>query len=83
MSESVRVYINGRPIDVEAESSVLRAIEAFDSVEAAAVERGERAVTDSRGLPTSSDAPVHNGAIFRIIRARQATAADDPDSDEL
>ena len=52
-------------------------------MEAAAVERGERAVTDSRGLPTSSDAPVHNGAIFRIICARQATAADDPDSDEL
>ena len=30
--------------------------------------------------PTASDAPVHNGAIFRIVRVRQ-TASDDTDFD--
>jgi hypothetical protein len=83
MSESVRVYINGRPVDVEAGSPILQAIHAYDPTEAAAVERGDRTLTDSRGLPTPSDAPVHNGAIFRIIRARQTAATDDPDPDEL
>ena len=34
--------------------------------------QGERMLTDSRGIPTAADAPVHNGAIFRIVRARQA-----------
>jgi len=29
-------------------------------------------ITDSRGIITANDTPVHNGAIFRIVRARQA-----------
>jgi hypothetical protein len=37
-------------------------------------------ITDSRGIPTTADALVHNGAIFRIVRARQAAedAEDNP-----
>lgn len=78
MSETVRIYINARPIDVDAASTALEAVEAWDETQAVAVRSGERMITDSRGIVTANDTPVHNGAIFRIVRARQ-TAGDDQD----
>jgi hypothetical protein len=76
MSDTVRVYINARPVDVDSSVTALQAVEAWDEIQAAAVRTGERMITDSRGIVTANDTPVHNGAIFRIVRARQA------DSDE-
>jgi hypothetical protein len=78
MSETVRVYLNARSIDVAAGATALEAVEAWDESEAAAIRRGERMITDSRGIVTSNDTPVHNGAIFRIVRTRQI-AGDDSD----
>ena len=72
MSETVRVYINARPVEVDAEATALQAVEAWDETQAAAVRSGERMITDSRGIVTANDTPVHNGAIFRIVRARHA-----------
>jgi hypothetical protein len=80
MSEQVRVYINARGIDVPSAATVIDAVEAWDTTVAAAVRNGERNVTDSRGIVTANDGPVHNGAIFRIVRARHAAEEDnDPD----
>lgn len=76
MSDTVRVYINARPVDVDASATALQAVEVWDETQAAAVRSGERMITDSRGIITANSTPVHNGAIFRIVRARQA------DSDE-
>ena len=76
MSATVRVYINARPVDVDASATALQAVEVWDETQASAVRNGERMITDSRGIITANDAPVHNGAIFRIVRARNA------DSDE-
>ena len=76
MSDTVRVYINARPVDVDAAATALQAVEVWDETQAAAVRSGERMITDSRGIITANNTPVHNGAIFRIVRARQA------DSDE-
>ncbi|MEO8579010.1 MAG: hypothetical protein ABI469_02095 [Gemmatimonadales bacterium] len=76
MSETVRVYINTKPIDVARSGTALDAIEAWDGAQAAAVRRGERLITDSRGIVTANDTPVHNGAIFRIVRARQDAGED-------
>ncbi len=78
MSETVRVYINARPIDVDAAATALEAVEVWDETEAVAVRSGERMITDSRGIVTANSTPVHNGAIFRIVRARQI-AGDDTD----
>jgi hypothetical protein len=72
VSETVRVYINARPVDVDASVTALQAVEVWDETQAAAVRNGERMITDSRGIVTANDTPVHNGAIFRIVRARQA-----------
>ena len=82
MTEKVRIYINAKAIDVDASATALEAVEAWDEIQAAAVRSGERMITDSRGIVTANTTPVHNGAIFRIVRARQ-TAADDPDFNPL
>jgi hypothetical protein len=76
MSETVRVYINSRGIDVPKAATALDAVEAWDATIAAAVKIGERNITDSRGIVTANDGPVHNGAIFRVVRARQTTDED-------
>ena len=82
MSEKVRIYINAKAVEVDAAATALEAVEAWDELQAAAVRSGERMITDSRGIVTSNDTPVHNGAIFRIVRARQITG-DDPDFNPL
>jgi hypothetical protein len=76
------VYINARPIDVDAGATALEAVEAWDETEAIAVRNGERMITDSRGIVTANSTPVHNGAIFRIVRARQIVG-DDSDFNSL
>ncbi len=82
MSEKVRIYINAKAVDVDASATALEAVEAWDEIQAAAVRSGERMITDSRGIVTANSTPVHNGAIFRIVRARQ-TASDDQDFNPL
>jgi len=77
MSEKVRIYINGKPVEVEAAATALQAIESWDAAQAAAIRSGERMITDSRGIPARNDAPVQNGAIFRIVRARQSSDDND------
>ena len=80
MTDTVRIYINAKPVDVLATATALDAVEQWDSSQAAAIRAGERMITDSRGIPTTVDAPVHNGAIFRIVRARQAAEEADDNS---
>jgi hypothetical protein len=82
VSDSVRVYVNAKPVDVDSTSTALEAVALWDAAQADAVRNGERLITDSRGIVTPSETPVHNGAIFRIVRARQ-TSSEDPDSNPL
>jgi hypothetical protein len=66
------VYVDARPVDVPHSSVVIDAIEAADSALATSVRSGERRVTDSRGLPIGLDAPLHGGAILRVVSARSS-----------
>ncbi len=76
---TVRVYVDGRGVDVAADATALDAVRALDAGTADLVAAGARTLTDSRGLPIASDAGVHWGAIFRVVGARsRAAAADDP-----
>lgn len=77
MSDSVRIYINGKPVAVDGGATALQAIESWDPTQAAAIRNGERMITDSRGIPARNDGPVHNGAIFRIVRARPSAEDND------
>ncbi|MEA2705337.1 MAG: hypothetical protein QOH22_125 [Gemmatimonadaceae bacterium] len=81
MSETVRIYINAKPIEIAASATALDAVEALDATQAASIRRGERLITDSRGIVTANDTRLHNGAIFRIVRARQASD-DETDSNQ-
>jgi hypothetical protein len=82
MSETVRIYINAKAIEIASTATALEAVEAWDETEAAAIRRGERLITDSRGIVTANDTRLHNGAIFRIVRVRQASD-DDTDPNQL
>jgi hypothetical protein len=82
MSETVRVYINSQPLDVALSATALDAVEVWDATAAAAIRNGERLITDSRGIVAPNNSKLHNGAIFRIVRAR-GTGTDDTDSNQL
>lgn len=69
---TLRVYVDAHPIDVPHSAVVIDAIEAADSELASSVRLGKNRVTDSRGLPISADAPLHGGAILRVVPARSA-----------
>ena len=77
MTATVRVFINTHGIDVPDSSTALEAIEAWNAGEAVAIRNGERMITDSRGLPADPASAVHNGAIFRVVRARSAASDED------
>ena len=70
MSDTARIYFDGKGVDAPAGSSVIDALELVNPESAAAVRGGEKAITDSRGLPTEPSAQVYSGAIFRLVRAR-------------
>jgi hypothetical protein len=67
---SLRAYVNGAAVIVPDGGTALDAVRSADPSAADAVTRQELAITDSRGLPTPPDTPVHNGSIFRLIPAR-------------
>ena len=79
MTATVRIYINSTGVDVPAAATALEAVESWNPTEAAAIGTGERMITDSRGLPADPGSAVHNGAIFRIVRARGIAAANQDD----
>jgi hypothetical protein len=79
MTPSVRVFVNGVGVDVPPGTTALDAVRGWDAASADAVDRGERIITDSRGLPASPATPVQAGAIFRVIsgRGRRPVATQD------
>ncbi len=69
---TIRVYVDSRPVDVARDATVLDAVASADPFIAAAVASGDRAVTDSRGLPIAAESKLHGGAILRVGSARRA-----------
>jgi hypothetical protein len=68
--ESLRVFVNGTALSLPRGARILDAVRALDPAAAAAVSAGERAVTDSRGLPVALDAPLAGGTVLRLVSAR-------------
>jgi hypothetical protein len=79
VTQSSRVFVNGVGLDVPAGATALEAVRSWSADAAEAVVRGASVITDSRGLPAPAEAPIHAGAIFRVIpvRARPAAARDE------
>ena len=76
MSETVRVFVNGRGLDARAGGTALDAVAAHSPADADAVRAGTLLVTDSRGLPIPADTALFNGALFRLVPNRARDAAD-------
>lgn len=74
MSEPIRVYVNGRGVDVPAGATALDAVRASDAGVADRVVSGDRALTDSRGLPLDPGSAVVVGTIVRIVSGRRRGA---------
>ena len=70
MSTSIRVYVNAQPLEVPRGATVEEALRQWNRDEAAAVARGDRAVTDSRGLPASLGDVMAPGSILRVVGSR-------------
>lgn len=79
--KTVRVFVNAASVMVPAGSSILDALRCWNESEAAAVEDGEKMVTDSRGLPIDADQRVSAGSIFRLLPVRKRGAGRERDDD--
>jgi hypothetical protein len=77
----IRIFVNAAPVDAQSGDTVLDAIARWDAGMAETLRTGTRALADSRGLVAPLDTPVHGGAIFRVVSARQLQANDDPFAD--
>jgi hypothetical protein len=76
-SESCKIFVNSIPVDALQGEQVIDTIQRWDPSMAEQLRSGERALADSRGLPTGVHTPVHGGAIFRVVSSRQAPIDDD------
>jgi hypothetical protein len=76
VSETVRVFVNGKGVDAVAGGTALDAIALHAPDDADRVRAGELLVTDSRGLPVPADSALFNGAVFRIVPNRERDASD-------
>lgn len=75
MTDSIRAYVNGHGVDVPAGASAIDAVRIWDGAAADQVLAGERALTDSRGLPLEPASPLVAGSIVRIVSGRRRGAA--------
>ncbi len=76
MTDSIRVYVNGRGVDVPAGAMAIDAVRASDVNAADQVIAGDRALTDSRGLPLDPSEVLVAGSIVRIISGRRRGASE-------
>lgn len=79
MTHPLRVFVNGAGVDVAPGATALDAVRAWNPDVAAEVERGDRIVTDSRGLPAPLGDVLQAGAIFRLVPNRGGPASRGPD----
>lgn len=75
MTDVIRAYVNGKGVDVPAGASAIDAVRAYDAAAADQVVAGERALTDSRGLPLDPASVLVGGSIMRIVSSRRRGAA--------
>ena len=74
MSDTIRAYVNGRGVEVPVGASAIDAVRAWDTEAADQVMAGDRALTDSRGLPLDPSAALAGGSIIRIVSGRRRGA---------
>jgi hypothetical protein len=73
MSDTIRVFINTRAVDLPAGADVSQAVRAFDAALETSIAEGAAFVTDGRGIEIDPASRLASGAILRVIvRARRS-----------
>jgi hypothetical protein len=75
MTETLRVFVNGRRYDAAAGGTALDAV-ALHAADMPSGARRRLLVTDSRGLPVPADTPLFNGAVLRLVPNRERDVSD-------
>ncbi|MEO8560906.1 MAG: hypothetical protein ABI601_02450 [bacterium] len=76
MTESLRVFVNGKGYDAAAGGTALDAVALHAAADADAVRAGSLLVTDSRGLPIPATTTLFAGAVLRLVPNRERDTAD-------
>lgn len=78
MSGTIPVFVNGHCVRIAAGEPAAGAVALHDATLAGRLAAGEAYVTDGRGIRLPADAPVHAGAILRVVVSarREADGAD-------
>lgn len=72
-SDTIPVFLNGRPARVPAGSTLRQLLTQEDPELAAAMAAGQATANDARGLPVDDNVPVPAGSIFKVFRSARAT----------
>ena len=76
MTDTVRVFVNGKGCDAAAGATALDAVALHSAADAERVRAGALLVTDSRGLPVPADSALFNGAVLRLVPNRERDTSD-------
>jgi len=76
MSDTMRVFVNGRGHDAPSGGTALDAVALHSAVDAEKVRAGSLLVTDSRGIAIAAETPLFNGAVFRLVPNRERDVSD-------
>jgi hypothetical protein len=82
MSDTIRVFVNARALDLPVGAAVDQAVRTYDPVLAGHVRAGAAYVMDGRGIEVDPAAPLASGAILRVaMRARRGSGSGVGDAD--
>jgi hypothetical protein len=81
VSDALRVFINGAPVDIQPGTDVRAALRAYDPALEERVAAGTAFVTDARGIEMDSETRLAAGSILRVvIRSRRGGGTLDADA---
>ncbi len=80
MSDTFRIFVNERPVEVAAGTDVLQAVEAFDPELARRLRAQQAYVTDGRGIELGGEVLLGPGAILRVVISARRQGRDDGDA---
>lgn len=75
--DEIIVFVNARKVTVAPGCTALDAVRAWNGDTADQIARGERQLSDARGLPLPTDSAVYGGAIYRVTGGRRGVDAGD------
>lgn len=80
MSQTIRIFVNARAVDIPAGADAEAAVRAFDPALERQIASGSAYVTDGRGVQISPASPLSAGAILRVVISSRRNVNVDADA---